>query len=70
MMKTSPPRSIFRMGGVASSTDPRPVLNLPVYLEADVEAYLLVCARARGVDVGQLVNELLKKDIELIEAAR
>jgi len=29
-----------------------------------------VCARARDVDVGQLVNELLKKDIELIEAAR
>jgi len=49
---------------------PQTRLNLPVYLEADVEAYLLVCARARGVDVGQLVNELLKKDIELIEAAR
>jgi hypothetical protein len=27
-------------------------------------------AKARGVEVGQLVNELLKKDIELIEAAR
>jgi hypothetical protein len=27
-------------------------------------------ARARGIEVGQLVNELLKKDIELIEAAR
>ncbi len=26
-------------------------------------------AAARGVDVDQLVNELLKKDIELIEAA-
>jgi hypothetical protein len=27
-------------------------------------------AKARGIEVGQLVNELLKKDIELIEAAR
>lgn len=27
-------------------------------------------AKARGIEVAQLVNELLKKDIELIEAAR
>ena len=45
-------------------------LNLPVYLEADVQAYLAERAKARGIEVAQLVNELLKKDIELIEAAR
>lgn len=45
-------------------------LNLPVYLEAEVQAYLSERAKARGIDVGQLVNELLRKDIELIEAAR
>ena len=45
-------------------------LNLPVYLEADVQAYLADRAKARGIEVAQLVNELLKKDIELIEAAR
>ena len=45
-------------------------LHLPVYLDAEVEAYLSARAKARGVDVGQLVNELLRKDIELIEAAR
>lgn len=45
-------------------------LNVPVYLDAEVQAYLLERAKARGVDVGQLVNELLKKDIELIEAAK
>lgn len=45
-------------------------LNLPVYLDAEVEAFLLARAKARGIDIGQLVNELLKKDIELIEAAR
>jgi len=49
--------------------------NLPVYLDAEVQAYFSARAKARGVDVGQLVNELLKKDIvkkdiELIEAAR
>jgi hypothetical protein len=45
-------------------------LDLPVYLEAEVQAYLADRAKARGIDVTQLVNELLKKDIELIEAAR
>lgn len=39
-------------------------------LEAEVQDYLAARAKARGIEVGQLVNELLKKDIELIEAAR
>jgi post-segregation antitoxin (ccd killing protein) len=45
-------------------------LSLPVYLDAEVQDYLAERARARGIEVAQLVNELLKKDIELIEAAR
>lgn len=45
-------------------------LNLPVYLDAEVQDYLSARAKARGIEVGRLVNELLKKDIELIEAAR
>jgi hypothetical protein len=49
---------------------PGATLNLPVYLQADVQAYLVARAQARGIEVEQLVNELLKKDIELIEAAK
>ncbi|MCI4428946.1 MAG: hypothetical protein JHC40_07255 [Burkholderiales bacterium] len=45
-------------------------ITLPVYLEAEVQAYLAERAKARGIEVAQLVNELLKKNIELIEAAR
>lgn len=45
-------------------------LSLPVYLEAEVQDYLAARAKARGIEVAQLVNELLKKDIELIEVAR
>ena len=45
-------------------------LRVPVYLDADVQDYLAERAKARGIDVAQLVNELLKKDIELIEAAK
>jgi len=46
------------------------VHDLPVYLDADVRDYLAERAKAKGTDVGRLVNELLKRDIALIEAAR
>ncbi len=49
---------------------PNAALNLPVYLDADVQAYLSARAKAKGIEVAQLVNELLKKDIELIESVR
>ena len=41
----------------------------PVHLEPDVLKYLQARAQARGTSLSQLVNQLLKKDIELIEAA-
>jgi hypothetical protein len=44
-------------------------LNLPVYLEPKVRAWLSDEARARGEEVGQLVNQLLKKEIKLAGAA-
>jgi hypothetical protein len=45
-------------------------LNLPVYLEPQVQAWLDKVAGKRGEDVGKLVNRLLKKEIELAEALR
>lgn len=45
-------------------------VHLPVYLEDDVLAYLQERARAKGVDLNELVNALLKQDIALIEAAK
>jgi hypothetical protein len=41
----------------------------PVHLDPDVRAYLSAKAEARGTSLSRLVNQLLKKDIELIEAA-
>ena len=41
----------------------------PVHLEAEVLDYLSARAAARGTSLSNLVNTLLKKDIELIEAA-
>lgn len=44
-------------------------LKIPVYLEPEVRRYLNERAKAKGVEVGDLVNDLLKRDIEMIEAA-
>ena len=60
----------FSKGARGKFFKPGATLSLPVYLEAGVQAYLADHAKARGIEVAQLVNELLKKDIELIEAAR
>jgi hypothetical protein len=48
---------------------PGATLVPPVHLEADVLAFLQARAVAKGVTLSHLVNSLLKKDIELIEAA-
>ena len=45
------------------------VLAPAVHLDPEVLAFLTARARAHGISLNDLVNELLKKDIELIEAA-
>ena len=49
---------------------PGAVFRLPVYLDERVQDYLSARAEAKGVDLADLVNDMLKKDIELIEIAR
>jgi predicted HicB family RNase H-like nuclease len=48
---------------------PDAVLSPPVHLDPDVLAQLTAYAQARGVSLNELVNTLLKEDIERIEAA-
>jgi hypothetical protein len=45
------------------------VLKIPVYLEPEVRRFLSERAKAKGIDIGELVNDLLKRDIEMIEAS-
>jgi hypothetical protein len=44
-------------------------LSPPVHLAPEVLAFLVARAEARGISLSDLVNTILKKDIELIEAA-
>ena len=48
----------------------RAKLNLPVYLEADVQAYLVALASKKGIQLSDLANDLLKKDIAILEVGK
>jgi hypothetical protein len=48
---------------------PGAAVSPPVHLDPEVLAFLTARAEARGVSLDELVNALLRKDIELIEAA-
>jgi hypothetical protein len=50
--------------------DPKAQYSVPLYLEAEVLNYFAAKARAKGVDLNVLVNDLLKKDIDLIEGVK
>ena len=45
-------------------------LNLPVYLDAEVQDYLTAIAAKKGVPLSQLANDLLKREIGIIEAVK
>jgi len=46
---------------------PEAKLNIPVYLDQDVESWFADKAKNQDVELQQLVNELLRKDISLIQ---
>ena len=43
---------------------------IPIYLEQDVIGYLSERAEAKGVEIEQLVNDMLRRDIALVEAVK
>jgi hypothetical protein len=45
-------------------------LRLPVYLEQEVQTYLAKHAAQRGIELSELVDALLRRDIELIETGK
>ena len=54
----------FSKGERGKFYKPGAVFRLPVYLDEQVERYLA----AKGIELFELLNELLKQGIELIEA--
>lgn len=60
----------FSKGERGKFFKPNAKINLPVYLEADVLDYFTAKAQAKGIELNVMVNDLLKKDIALIEGVK
>ena len=60
----------FSKGERGKFYNPGAVFKLPVYLDEEVQTYLADKADAKGVELSDLVNEMLKKEIEIIEVVR
>lgn len=60
----------FSKGTRGKFYKPDAVFRLPVYLDEQVQAYLASKADAKGIELSELVNDLLKREIEIIEAVR
>ena len=45
-------------------------LNLPVYPDQEVQAYLSAIASKKGVQLSEVANDLLKREIGIIEAVK
>jgi hypothetical protein len=43
-------------------------LNLPVYLDEQVQQFLAIIAVRKGLQISDIANELLKKDIAMFES--
>jgi hypothetical protein len=65
------PREIDFSGGMRGKFYRKDTqLQLPIHLETSVQNTLAALANAKGVDLSVFVNELLKKNIELIQMGR
>ena len=42
-------------------------LRLPIYLDPKLQTKLERLARKKGKDVGEMVNQLLRKDVDFLE---
>jgi hypothetical protein len=60
----------FSKGVRGKFFQPDAKLNLPLYLDEEVQIFLSALATRKGVEMSQIANELLKKDIALLDSFR
>lgn len=49
---------------------PEAEFDVPVYLDNDVRDYLEAKAKSKGIEVHEIVNDPLRKDIAMIEGLK
>jgi len=64
------PEYDFSKGVRGKCFRPEAELRLPVYLDAEVQRYLAERAADKGVPLGEMVNALLKRKIQIIESVK
>ena len=64
------PEYDFSRGERGKFFRPEAGLRLPIYLNADVQAYLAERSIQKGIPLGELVNTLLKQEIQMIETVK
>ncbi len=57
----------FSKGKRGKFYNPEATFCFPIYLEPDVEEFMLKSARAQNTDVQDLINKLLRANIELAQ---
>jgi hypothetical protein len=60
----------FSKGVRGKFYQPNAKLNLPVYLDKEVLSFVLGIAEKRKTDLSSIVNELLRKDMQLADALK
>jgi hypothetical protein len=64
------PEYDFSKGERGKFFRPGAELRLPIYLDTEVQAYLAERAAQKGVALGDMVNGLLKQEIQMIESVK
>ena len=64
------PEYDFSKGQRGKFFRPNAELRLPIYLTPDVQHFLTEHAAQKGVPLGEMVNILLKQEIQMIESAK
>ena len=60
----------FSKGELGKFYRPEALLNLPVYLDPDVDTFMRQVSLKTGKDVKNLVNEWLRSNIKLVESVQ
>ena len=60
----------FSKGERGKFYHPDAELNLPIYLDPEIADYIREIAGEKGTDIETVVNDWLRKDIELIQTVK
>lgn len=64
------PEYDFSKGQRGKFFRPNAELRSPIYLNPDIQAYLAERAAQKGIPLGEMVNTLLKQEIQIIESVK